>query len=236
MEETEFCVYTAISHYITKNQILHQSLHPSIILSKKEKSSICYINCKAGQQRELRICDYLCLFPLKRGRHHEWCKDCECTVSPKEDKLSSPPVWNFQPSMSMYSKLDSRNFVLYLSPEHIDRIFLLWGILKFIVMRDAFKPPPHFNPSLFRKLPELINHVTRLHCFFYGKENWELTVVNFILKGKLNLITHNDRNTVAHNSIKQTAWWWCVSCRMQTELWWPHPLCRLVWQKYQKKN
>lgn len=71
------------------------------------------------------------------------------------------------------------------------------------MMGDVLKPLPHFNPSLFRKFSELVNHVTRFQCLFEREEYRELGVVNLILKRELNLITYNNRHTVAHNGIKQ---------------------------------
>ncbi|KAL6312225.1 hypothetical protein AAG906_020202 [Vitis piasezkii] len=55
-----------------------------------------------------------------------------------------PPVWNFQPSASMCVK----------------------GVLEFTVMGDVLKMPPHFNPSLFRNLPELPYHIRIILQFF----------------------------------------------------------------------
>ncbi len=71
------------------------------------------------------------------------------------------------------------------------------------MMGDVLKLLPHFNPSIFRKFSELVNHVTRFQCLFEREEYREFGVVNFILKRELNLITYNDRHTVAHNGIKQ---------------------------------
>ncbi|KAJ6983427.1 hypothetical protein D5086_020878 [Populus alba] len=77
------------------------------------------------------------------------------------------------------------------------------GVLEFKVMGDLLKLPPHFNPSVLWKLPELINHVVWLYCLVYREENLELAVVNLILTGELDLITHDDWNTVANNSIEK---------------------------------
>lgn len=145
-----------------------------------------------------------------------------------ESSSPPPPVWDFQPPASMYSKFDPRKLVFHLPPNHIDSIFFSRGVLELVMARDVFQLLPHFNPSLFWKSPELIHHITRFQCLFVREENWELGVVNFIFKWELNLITYNDRNTVAHNGIKQATRWRCVSCRMQTELWQTHTLRGLV--------
>lgn len=79
-------------------------------------------------------------------------------------KPLSPPIWYFQPSTPVYSKINCRYLLLNLSPNHIHSIILLWGVLEFKVMRNVSKPGPHFNPFIFWKLPELTDHIAWLQC------------------------------------------------------------------------
>ncbi|GER56417.1 nucleotide-sugar transporter family protein [Striga asiatica] len=59
----------------------------------------------------------------------------------------------------MYSKLNRRYLLLHLSPNHIDCIFIHWGILELKVVRNASNFRPHFNPFFFGNGPELIYQV-----------------------------------------------------------------------------
>lgn len=61
----------------------------------------------------------------------------------------SPPIWNFQPSVSMYIKLGSRKLVLHLPPYHVYSITLFRRVLVLKMMANLLKIAPHFNPSSF---------------------------------------------------------------------------------------
>lgn len=102
----------------------------------------------------------LCMFPSWR------CQKKNCDLQYHKNKnlksfLPPPPIRNFQPSISMYSELDTGKLVLYLSPYHIHRILLLRRVLEFIMMGNLLKPLPHFNPSILWKLAQLIHQITR---------------------------------------------------------------------------
>lgn len=91
-------------------------------------------------------------------------------------------------------------------------------MLELIVVRDTLQLSPHKHPPIFLDKSELINHVARPKGFFHREEKGELTVINLILEWQLNLVTHNHRDTMTYNGVKQAARRGSVTSRVQAEL------------------
>jgi hypothetical protein len=117
----------------------------------------------------------------------------------------------------MNRKLQCRHFALHLFEDHVHSIVLLRRMLVLEVMRDALQPLPHLQPSLPLHAPQYAKQVTWLDGLLGREKQRELVVVQIVLEWQLDLVTDDDRHTVADDGVKQPATRRSVSSGMKAE-------------------
>ena len=99
-------------------------------------------------------------------------------------------------------EVDRREFVLNLSPEHINRVVFLRRVLVFKVVRDFLEPAPHSGPPFRGNLVQPVNDQTGLESLPNREEEGEFLVVDEVFERKLDPVADDDRHAVADDSVE----------------------------------